>query len=830
MRYNLLPTTAVSYKLSLIFTTLTIFAFLLSFTFDTFGQQAYTADEIQFRKRMEADGATLPVIDKAVEQRRLQEKIKHLPSNNQVPSSVLRTATASCADMGGETGWGDWTSDIGYNSSGTPYYGAASNPPTSPNFVLTSGIGIDQCGSNAGNPRISYVAPGFGNHSIRLGEPQMAGSVAERASFSFYVNATDTDFTYMYALVIQDAGHLPFEQPFISLCIHDASGASIPCGCFRYTGGPTMPGFFQTTCGLDTYYKPWTVVGVDLSAYVGQILTVEIENADCIYGGHYAYSYWDFTCGSLLNDAGYFCSGQTVDICLPPDASNQYTYLWNKNGLPYTGLPNATAPCIHPVPQVGDTFTVTIHPPTGCNFDLTYIPKAFEIYPTFFDYPRCGNAEFMDYSTTSTPTFPINSWQWSFPTGDPQTANTQYPGTINFAPGDHTITLIVSANNCYDTIQHTFTVNKLPEANFTSTSVCLGAPTMFSDQSFAPTADSIKYWTWEFPNGRPSVSIDQNPSVSFFSAGDQSATLIVQTMVGCIDTIQLNAHVHEIPQVTFDTAQTGCAPFSMNIQNTTAAIPDAINNWLWKFPGGEPSILRDRIPPTIVYKKPGVYSAYLYAQSAFGCSSETLRDSFVIVNSVPTADFATSKTEATGSHSDFEFKHLWSKDVTKWVWDFGDDITEDLIKDPSHNYSVAANENDFYEFVISLYVENLAGCHDTKTAKVRILPETAFFIPNTFTPNSDDANDYFFGKSYGVKKYQIGIYDRWGVLVWQCQEEGANVPYDKNSNEGMASSCKWDGKIDGKECAQNDVYVYKVHLVDVYDKESDYVGVVNLLH
>lgn len=822
MRYNLLSP-PVSAKLVLPLTLL-LLSVLINFKSAT-AQQTFSPDEQALRKQMELDGASLPVIDRVIQQRRLQKQINILPPSNQ--HTVLN---ASCADMGGENGWGDWLGAEGSCATGFNVYPPATNPPLSPFFALTSGLGIDPCSNTPGSPTISYVAPGFGLSSLRLGEPQMPGYGAERATFSFFVNPGDTDFTYMYAIVIEDAGHSPAEQPYVSLCIRDANGASLPCGCFTYTGGPNMPGFTQSPCGINTYYKPWTVVGVDLSPYVGQTLTVEIENVDCKQGGHYAYSYWDFTCGSLLTDAGYFCTGQSSNICVPPDPSNLATYLWHKNGLPYAGLPNATSPCINPVPQVGDTFTVTVHPPSGCDFDLSYVPHPFEVYPNLIDFPHCTNVDFLDMSTTSTSAMPLDQWQWNFPTGTPQTINGQYPGTINFPPGEHTVTLIVASNGCYDTIQHTFTVNDPPVADFIASDVCFGTPVEFTDHSVATPGDSVRRYTWLFPTGNPTMAANHIAHTTFNAAGEQSTTLIIETMNGCIDTIVKPVHVHEFPTAQFDTPQEGCAPFSMTVANTTLAMSDSISSWLWTFPGGSPEYSREKNPPPILYTKPGTYYAFLYAESEYGCSSQLLRDSFVTVHSTPSVDFTTSQNEATLSTPEFTFKHQWSDDVTGWKWNFGDGLEDSLTTDPLHSYTLTTIDNDFYTFDVSLYVVNSFGCSDIQTNKVKVLPETAFFIPNTFTPNSDDMNDLFFGKSYGVKEYEIAIYDRWGVLVWECQQAGSNVPFDKNSNEGMASSCKWDGKIGGMESSQNDTYVYKIHMVDIYDRAKNYIGEVNLIH
>lgn len=71
------------------------------------------------------------------------------------------------------------------------------------------------------------------------------------------------------------------------------------------------------------------------------------------------------------------------------------------------------------------------------------------------------------------------------------------------------------------------------------------------------------------------------------------------------------------------------------------------------------------------------------------------------------------------------------------------------------------------------------------------------FIPNSFTPNEDDKNDFFcpvFQCEYGF--FQLNIYDRWG-----------NTVYSSTNING-----KWDGRFKGNPCP-DDVYIYRLEAV-----------------
>jgi gliding motility-associated-like protein len=212
---------------------------------------------------------------------------------------------------------------------------------------------------------------------------------------------------------------------------------------------------------------------------------------------------------------------------------------------------------------------------------------------------------------------------------------------------------------------------------------------------------------------------------------------------------------------------------------------------------------------------------------------------YIQVYSWPTADFCVDPSKAPNTNPVFNFCNLWSNNVTSWVWDFGDNSPVDTSSlEPVHSYSAAATNNEFYRYSICLTVKTKYGCSDTICKSVDLSPEFTFYIPNTFTPNDDATNDLFYGKSQGVKEYNIWIFDRWGNQIWDCHHTGKNTDWDGPGGEGLSSSCKWDGKpkkggVDmnggSGKVMEEDVYVWKVQLTDIFGKHHTYVGHVNII-
>ena len=109
---------------------------------------------------------------------------------------------------------------------------------------------------------------------------------------------------------------------------------------------------------------------------------------------------------------------------------------------------------------------------------------------------------------------------------------------------------------------------------------------------------------------------------------------------------------------------------------------------------------------------------------------------------------------------------------------------------------------------------NSDGCTSSVTSPVEIGPEFTFYIPNCVTPNGDGVNDFFFGDGIGIVDYDIWIFDRWGNEIFH-----GSYLYDK-----------WDGRANGgADIAQQDVYVWKVKLTDVFNRKHSYIGTVTIV-
>lgn len=147
-----------------------------------------------------------------------------------------------------------------------------------------------------------------------------------------------------------------------------------------------------------------------------------------------------------------------------------------------------------------------------------------------------------------------------------------------------------------------------------------------------------------------------------------------------------------------------------------------------------------------------------------------------------------------------------------YFWDLGDgngfvQNNDTLL---THIYK---NSGLFYTYLAG---ENSFGCKDTTSIVIKVnTPDMSYGVPNVFTPNNDNDNDFFkLIDPSNVQKIEIIILNRWGNLVFE-------------SNDVFF---KWNGKNmnSGKPCTEG-VYFYKIELTDLKGKIVEEDGNITLV-
>jgi len=292
---------------------------------------------------------------------------------------VFKDTNITCTNIGFEdstfTGWTGYTgnNNTSLTPLSSPVYGIVPGRHT-----ITYGSGLDFFGG------FPVVAPGS-KHSAQVGDA-LNGAYGEQLQQTFKVNADNVYFTYRYAVVLNDNGHIASQQPFFLITMLDALNDTVPCSTYKVTASASIPGFVtstQSAFGAPVRYKSWTTITVDLNAYLNQYVTIVFLTGDCTQTGHFGYAYVDAVCGDTGQD--YFCPGDSSLTFCALDGYKKYEWFNMQSGALID-----TTPCITVnFPVLGDQYRVKLTPITtnDTNCIITIIKQVrLNPHPIIGDY------------------------------------------------------------------------------------------------------------------------------------------------------------------------------------------------------------------------------------------------------------------------------------------------------------------------------------------------------------------------------------------------------------------------------------------------------------
>ncbi len=196
-------------------------------------------------------------------------------------------------------------------------------------------------------------------------------------------------------------------------------------------------------------------------------------------------------------------------------------------------------------------------------------------------------------------------------------------------------------------------------------------------------------------------------------------------------------------------------------------------------------------------------------KTAFGCDSIV---TYIITKSKLKANFDIDSSKSPK----IQFFNA-STGNFKSYWDFGDATFDSTTNNPTHTYN-----DETKTAQICLIVLDSFGCQDTICKTIEI-PDLIYWLLNSFSPGNDDGfNDVFkIGHKGRNFYYDIMIYSRWGVLVYETQ----NASIFDNSKF-------WNGQVmnTGANCPAGSYFVlYKLYVDGVDNPPKEIHGVITLI-
>lgn len=355
------------------------------------------------------------------------------------------------------------------------------------------------------------------------------------------------------------------------------------------------------------------------------------------------------------------------------------------------------------------TYTVTLTAENECGTDVATqeITLILPVTPSIITSATDGCSPFtVEFSAD--PQADGQTYDWSFPGGDPATSTEPDVSVTYNDPGvfDVSLTITNAAGSATTTETDLVVVGQGPIAAFDIITVLGSGGVSFENNSSFATQ-----YEWDFGDGSD-TSNEPNPTHTYDEEGIYEVTLTATNECGTDMTTQ-TVEIVFVPEPSISTSTTsGCAPLTVVYEATPQG---SGYTYAWDFPGGDPAT-SDQAVVSVTYNTAGTYSASLTVTNAAGSASTSSMD--IEVLPAPVVDFMTTyvlgETSATFTST--------SENVTDLSWDFGDETTGSGTE-VTHTYTEAGT----YEVTLT----GVGPCGEetsTQTITIVVAPTGGFTV------------------------------------------------------------------------------------------------------
>lgn len=405
-------------------------------------------------------------------------------------------------------------------------------------------------------------------------------------------------------------------------------------------------------------------------------------------------------------------AGPDVSICLngstpiggAPTGPTGSTYVWDNGG----SLSNTTVanPIANPI--VNTTYSVTVTDGNGCTGtdQVTVTVNPLPDADAGADQTICDTeSATLGGAPTSTAIGASYSWDNAGSLSSSIAAN---PVANPNVTTTYTVT-VTDGNGCTQTDQVTITVNPLPAVDFSVGSTCINEMAQFTDLSTI-LSGTLQSWRWDFGDG-VGTSTQQNPSYQYLSSGTFAVKLIVESALGCRDSITKNVTINSLPIVDFSFANLCLTDLTQFTDLSTIAVGNSLQSWRWDFGDGTGSSTQQS--PSYTYLNAGTFAVKLVVESSFGCRDSIIKN--VTINPLPTVDAGADQTICNTSSAVIGGTPTSSTLGVTYAWDNTATLSNSTVANPVANPSVTTT----YTVTVT---ETATGCFDTDQVTVTVNP------------------------------------------------------------------------------------------------------------
>ena len=305
-------------------------------------------------------------------------------------------------------------------------------------------------------------------------------------------------------------------------------------------------------------------------------------------------------------------------------------------------------------------------------------------------------------------------------------------------------------------------------------------------KNFTTKNEPIISTLWTFGDGGTSSA--ESPAHNYTQPGFYKVTLQVTTQTNCTSSFSDTVLVYRTPAPSIQSRDTICVNTAELFEGQLAAA-DTLTNWQWNFANGQTSTGQSS---NATFNTPGDYTIQLTTSNKINCKATTSKS--IHVPPLPTAVAVQDPiTIPVGTGTNLMM--TYTGQITSYNWLPTTRLSCTNCPTPFANPQ--------YTTKYSVEVADRFGCVNSGDITVIVVcGKENVVIPNTFSPNGDGRNEYFYPKGTGLFRVKsMRIFNRWGEIVFEKNEFTAND-----------ASAGWNGMFKGK-LASPDTYIYTMEIL-----------------
>lgn len=371
----------------------------------------------------------------------------------------------------------------------------------------------------------------------------------------------------------------------------------------------------------------------------------------------------------------------------------------------------------------------------------------------------------------------LESYRWEF--GDGITVENQQNVTHEYqSPGVFNAELILTGINevCETAISQLITVEDV-QADFLIPAACVGEVQIIDNST-----GMVSNYFYDFGNG--TTSNDPDPIQTFNTPGNQTIQLVIESAIGCMDSITQTLNIFPLPEPEVPDA-VGCEGVDLVLN---AINPSGNSNYFWT----PEDLINNNGGSSVTVNLTETTTFSILETDENNCENETTATIDIVPAIPPVPDeeriVCNGEVFQLQVPSNPLYTYLWTSSTGETTGLSCTDCADPVVTiDGSVTYTVLITDvsgtcsEQTAEFVFLVPVDNLIG------------------VPNAFTPNGDNQNDFFNyvidNETAPITVSRFQVFDRFGNMVY--------------NNETPTTG--WDGRLDGK-LTNSDVYLYNIEI------------------